>query len=249
MSNEETGTEVATSTGSNFAVTKMEPKDLADVIKENIGAELNIFDLEKLKIPSSGGTHWSISTLQGDEMVKHVDGVLIYFQDIRGYWKDNFEDNPGQPPTCSSTDCLNGEGDPGGDCQKCAFAQFGSAEKGDGQACTQSRRMFMLTEGSLLPIMLTIPPTSLKNARKYFIKLAGYNVPFHSVLTRVKLTTDKSSTGVEYSKVEFETVGQLGKDEHEKVCAYRDSMNGALGAIPIDYQDMQDSDESQPERS
>jgi hypothetical protein len=247
--NDKSSKEVAVTDGANFAVCTVDPAVLTEVITENVGPDLNIFDLDKLIIPSSGGTFWAISTLQGDKMVDHIDGILIYFQDVRGYWATSFEDNPGQPPACSSTDCRQGEGTPGGDCLKCPLAEFGSANKGEGQACTQSRRLFLLTEGSLLPVMIVCPPTSLKNARKYFIKLAGFNVPYHGVITRLKLSKDKNTGGVEFSKVEFETISPIKEAPHAKIQSYRDMINGALGAIPIDSSDFEDVSEKDVDRS
>lgn len=230
----EKSTEVAVTAASKFAVVNSDPKQLQDTIKENIGGELNVFDLEKLKIPAGGGTHWTIGTLEGDKMEKEVDGILIFFQDTRGYWETSYDENPGQPPTCSAQGTLVGTGTPGGDCTKCPLAEFGSADKGEGQACSQGRRMFLLTEGALLPTMVTCPPTSLKNVRRYFMKLASHNVPYYTVLTRLKLSKDKNSSGVEYSKVEFETIGQLTPAEVERVQSYRQNINPALGDIPID---------------
>ena len=230
----EQGNQVAVSNGSGYAVVTVDKDELAEIIRENVGVDLNIFDLDRLKIPAAGGTHWTVSTLQGDEMVKHIDGILIQFYDVRGYWASDYEDNPGQPPDCHSHDCVTGVGNPGGDCLKCPLAQFESADKGGGQACTNSRRLFLITEGSLLPVMITCPPTSLKNARRYCIKLAGFNVPYYSVITRLKLSQDKNADGVPYSKVEFETVGQLGPEELIKIKEFRAMIVGGLSSIPID---------------
>lgn len=236
----------------NFSVITAEDQFLKEVVQENIGGELDIFDLDRVKVPSGGGLQWKVSTLDGEEHVSHIDGIIIYFENIRAYWKQDYEDSEGNsPPDCAArggTGAMEGQGDPGGSCDQCSLAKFGSADKGEGQACSAGRRVFILTENLLLPIMITCPPTSLKGARQFFMRLSSHGVPYFGVLSRLKLIGDKNSKGKEYSKIEFESIGRLSPEELERIRKYRDAITPALGNVAIDSTDYSEVEVSEEEK-
>lgn len=140
-------------------------------------------------------------------------GVVVHKQKIRGLW------NKDDVLVCSSLDCITGterdvEGKPivtGTDatgnpiykkraCSSCPWNEWGSAvdEAGNrrkGKACKEQRRIYMMVPGYKLPIVLSLPPTSLTPWDDYCSALATAG---KSELKRqVILTLSKAGSGKE----------------------------------------------------
>lgn len=99
---------------------------------------------------------------------RSLEGIILKSQIIRGYWKPN---NP--KPVCVSRDGIIGVDAAGKahECARCKYDQWGSAvkldengqpTKGKGKACKEMRRLLFLEDGTDLPIIINIPPSSLK---------------------------------------------------------------------------------------
>jgi hypothetical protein len=142
---------------------------IAAVVTQNYGADgLSDRELQKITVPGGSG-HKTIS-VEGDEgatSVSSIDFIILDQRLTRQYWKE--EKKPGEniPPDCFSLDSITGIGNPGGNCIKCPLAQFGTAKKGTGrgQACRQTRNLYILRAGEGAPVfpeILRIPPTSHK---------------------------------------------------------------------------------------
>ena len=213
----------------NYAIMEFEPEGIHEIIGDNLGnGGISPSDLLRTKVPSGeSSAMWSIPSPDGeDEAVKTLDGVIVYWQDVRAYWKESFSGG-GTPPDCSSNDCLAGTGDIGEgigtrECAACPMAQFGSAvkqngEAGNGQACRQMRLLFVLRETDLLPIVVACPPTSLKPMRQYFLQLASRRSPYHGVVTSLSLEKTKSGDGISFYLVKPKMIGRLSDDEHARV--------------------------------
>jgi hypothetical protein len=144
-----------------------------------------------------------------------VVGIVIATQHTRAYWKESFDETGGgTPPDCVSEDGETGIGAPGGECAGCPLAQFGSAEKGSGKACSEKRLVFMALPDEILPVCFKAPPTSLKNAKSYLMGLTSRGKKLYEVLTAITLEKDKSkSQGITYSKMVFRKVGDVRNKE------------------------------------
>lgn len=219
--------------GLNFLILSPEVDDVHEIVTANLGAVGldSPSSLERVKIPTGGGTKWSVPRLEeGEEdLVDEIVGVIVAWQDVRVFWADDFS-GPGTPPDCFSDDCVRGQGDPGGACQTCPNSDFNTAKggKGRGQACKQIRRLFILREEDALPIIIACPPSSIGNIRKYLTRLAGKMVRFCGVVTSFKLERDKNADGIEYSKVVPTMVEKLPKEMTKKFQQYGNSITPAV---------------------
>ena len=204
---------------------------MADLVAENLGGmeDVNAFDLEAIKIPTAGGIQWQ---MPDGSTAKTVRGVIVAWSNCRAYWADEF--SGAEPPSCSSGDGVSGIGDPGGKCSLCPFAQFGSAAKGAGQACKAMRRLLIQVHGHALPQMMTLPPTSLKACRKYFVHLVSSNRPFYAVETEFGLEAAQSADGIKYAVATFTDVRPLGEDELAQVQALAAQLKPLLRHAPIE---------------
>lgn len=206
--------------GPQFAI--MKPgTNITEVIRENLGGEtIDLSDLDRVKVPGSGGTTWTIPSIDGDIDAKAIEGIIIETQLTRVYWKTEFGDGGTSPPDCYSSDAITGIGDPGGDCVTCPYAQFKSDAKGRGQACSQRRLIFMVRENNLLPMVISAPPGSLGNAKKYLTGLSNNSYFKHHVLTRLTLEKDKNEDGIAFARIVFTKADELAEEQKAAIDKY-----------------------------
>ncbi len=208
-----------------FALSRLDAAQAAEIVTQNVGPHgFDQFDLERIKIPGGGGLAWELPTLDGEpDVAKVFEGIIIGFMDCRRYWEASFDETGGGvPPDCYSDDGFTGFGNPGGKCEQCPLAKFGSAVKpdgapGKGQRCGQIRLIFVLRRDELIPTVLSLAPTSLKNAKSYFLKLAARLTPYYGVITRFSLEADQSSDGHKYSKCRMAMALKLNEDQTAQV--------------------------------
>lgn len=228
-----------------YRIASVEPARLVALIDANIAGGISAFDLTRIKVPAGGGITWMVPSLDGpEESARSIDGVIVAWSDQRAYWRETFS-GAGAPPDCASRDSKTGVGDPGGPCHKCAFAQFGSAppkpgktEAGRGQACKQMRLLFIIRPGDMLPIVVAVPPTSIKAMRDYFMKLAGAGIMYHEVVTSLRLAQDKNADGIQYSLVEPRMAARLSDVEASRVKMYSDSLQGVFKTVDLTADDV-----------
>lgn len=205
---------------STFKALSVPAQQLTGFLRENLGDQgLRPTDLDKVKVPSGGGSTWEVPTLQGNKPYQVLEGIILHFKDVRAYWKE--KDGGNKPPDCSSPDGKHGVGDPGGDCAKCPFAQFGSAtddggNPSGGQACKAVRLLLFLREDDMIPFLVPLPPTSLQNAKKYFLRLVANGYPYYSVTTQLRLEPAKNPKGKPYSKATLNMGRELKPEEFDK---------------------------------
>ena len=219
---------------SPFVIFRTELAEIHEAIEANVGdAGLTAGDFERIKVPAGGGIAWSVQGLDGEEMVKELSGIIIAWRDTRAYWSVSMEESDGSmPPDCYSMDARTGTGKPGGDCHKCPLAQFGSDPKSDGQACKLIRQLFLIREDNLLPEIVNLPPSSVKPARQYFLRLASKGVPCYSVITRIALEKAKNGQGIVYSKAALTSGGRLTPEQAQRTKQYATMIDPFLKSTP-----------------
>lgn len=216
--------------------------NIVEIVEENLGSEgVSSYDLDRVKIPAGGATAFEVPTLEGEESVKEIEGIIIFWKTARAYWPEKFN-GENNPPQCSSVDGEVGQGTPGGYCSKCPLAQFGSAENGKGQACKQMRQLFIVRENDILPLVLTLPPTSIKPAKQYFMRLASKGIKYTHAVTRITLEKAKSGEGITYSKAAFALVKQLEPAVCTKIDAFVESIRPMLETVTIENGETPDWD-------
>jgi hypothetical protein len=205
-----------------------------DELKENLGNRpIGPGDLERVSVPAGKGTKWEVIGADGEpESLADLTGICVYFKDVRSFWKDEYT-GKGGPPDCKSLDTITGIGIPGGSCHTCPKASFGSG-KNDSQACKAQRLLYLMREGQLLPLVVTIPPTSLGPMAKWFISLLSRNMVYNRVVMSLKIEKVNNKGGIEYSKVKPSIVSKLDEDTAAKVKAYAKGLQSVMeGAAAI----------------
>lgn len=232
----------------NYALTVHGAENVLDILRENVAEGLTQQSLERIKVPSGGAEVWEvINPLTGKkEYEPEIEGVILAHVKQRVYWRENYEDSNGAPPDCSSPDSHIGRGDPGGRCMQCPLSQFGTARKGDkilrGQACQQRYVLFLLRPGSLLPTVVSAPPTSIRQVEGYMLRLAGAAKRHYGVVTLLGLEGDKNKDGTAFAKILPRFGKELTPEEMRQIEPIKEMIKRAT-ATTVDVDNFERVDE------
>jgi hypothetical protein len=191
--------------------------DIGALIREELDGLTLSF--EKVKIPSGGGLCFEVPGEDGEpESVKEFSAVIL-LQHPLNCWYESKYTGGNQPPDCASLDGKTGIRRSTGavcDCATCQLNLFGSAENG-GKACQNRRRIYLLREGELFPMLLSLPTGSLQEFTRYLVKLLSKGYKSNAVVTRFSLQKATNKGGIAYSQAKFAVDRALAPEEHEQV--------------------------------
>ena len=218
---------------------------ITTMLKEGLAGEtLSIADLDRIKIPTGGGTAWSYSQKGEDIVGKTIEGVIVHHQMTRVYWAAPYGSGAElSPPDCFSADAITGKGDPGGDCSVCPMAEWGSKNGQRGQACQARRLLFILLEGELLPRIISVSPGSLTVAKKYILSLVREGLTHTRVVTSIGLVKTKNAGGIDYSQLTFKMAGVLTAEVASRARVYGDQLRVVMQRVSGDDMVTQNTDE------
>jgi hypothetical protein len=210
------------------------------------GERVSVFDLPRTRVPPGGGLEWEID----GERIPEIVGVIVHRHPVRVYWPTPVPQK-GTPPSCYSLDLLMGHGEPGGSCQDCPYAQWGSAVGPDGkpragQACKVVNRLFIMRPGEALPLFLPLPPTAHRPMERYLLRLASRGLRLWEVVTGISLQRTQSREGLTYSEPVFRISALLAERTRELVRALRHDLISLLEGRPTEAEAEIVADESEP---
>lgn len=228
-----------------FALAVTDLSELREVMQENMGEGIP-FKFERVKIPSGGNLAWQIPSEDGGKpkISESIEGVVIDHHAINAYWKKKYTGEK-NPPDCASADAITGidqEGRPHS-CLICPMNQFGSAppdEDGNeskGKACKNIRRVYLIREGEIFPVLVALPPGSLENFNDYIRRLTGKVKRLTAVKTKITLDEAVNSGGIKFSKAVFVREGDLNKESAKSMAELAKYMKPFLRQIGITEDD------------
>lgn len=228
---------------------------MTELIAENFdGVKITPNDLEVIKVPSGGQLAFEIQENGEPVYVKEFAGIIVNIRTARTMWlkalNDKDRGSANTPPDCFSPDGISGRGDPGGLCSKCELSKFGSADVGEGQKCKEMRLIGILRPGALLPSIVRIPPTSLRNVSEYIRALTQAGHRRIGVVTMFTLKKATSRGGIEYAQVVLATKTEniLDDNELQLVASFADTMKSVIdgfGRSAEHFTDETDTTETQ----
>ena len=223
--------------------------DMADMmlaVQENLGGdEMGVFELPRAKIPAGGGPAWNVDRFGDEDAQKTITGVILMHRLTRSLFLTPMGD--GEPPTCFSDDGLMGSGEPGGVCRDCRLNQFKTASPGGsgteqqwaewaewamdqpdaipilgaGKACSEKRQVFVLPEGDMMPMLISLPASSLRPMMTYLRQLAFvHKLPASHVVTSFALAT-RQMNGNNVSVVKPSVASKLDAEQVAVVSEYK----------------------------
>ena len=221
---------------SHYPVLALEPNVLAESIQENLeGQKIKSHELDQILVPTGKSTKWEVEGIDGVSNVDTIDVIIISKRSERTFWEDPDAEGP---PDCQSSDGKQGHPNKesgascldiiGGACEGCPMNEWGSAAKGGGKACTEKLALLALVEGQMLPVVIKCNTTSLKAAKKFFMRLASFSQPYYTVMTTLGLEQHKKGSN-QWNTVTFTRSRVLTPDEVEKVKSFRGMMTESMG--------------------
>lgn len=189
---------------------------------------------EKIRIPAGGGICYEVpgDDPESPDTVKEFSAVILYHHPLNSYYAEKYTGGS-TPPDCSSLDGKIGVKKETGECQECKncpLAKFGTGENG-GMACKQKRRMYLLREGEILPVIMTLPTGSLAEFTKYVTRLVAKGKHANSVVTKFTLKKAQNSTGIAYSQVTCATERALTPEEMKVISSMTNQVKAIAGNV------------------
>lgn len=212
--------------------TALKDFNLAEALTSELGGMDIAFD--RVSIPAAGGQAFEVpGEMPGEtDMVKDFSGVILFHHPMFTYYRERFSGG-NNAPDCGSYDGITGVGNPGGVCATCPLNQFGSGENG-GKACKNKRRIYVLREGELIPILLVLPTGSMKEFAVYIKRLLAKGKKSNSVVTKFSLKKVTNASGIAYSQAQFAVERVLTAEETPFVQAMSDQVKSFATRIAYD---------------
>lgn len=204
-----------------------------NILQENLqGSKFDFFDLERIVFPKT--LFWSVPDENEEEQpIKEIEGVIVYMRSNRIYYINEYDPNNIIPPDCVSQDGITGAGDPGGECEICPLSKFRPG-KDSAPLCSERKLIMVLKKGEFLPIIINLPPTSLKPIREYFIKTLSLKKDkiFYEVVTGLSLQEHKQNP-----IVKLRYIRNLIESELDFIYQYKERMSHFFAETTVEQTD------------
>lgn len=145
------------------------------------------------------------------------------------FYRDGYEPGQNSPPDCWSSNGIAPDASVvnkvNPTCGNCPMNAWGSRQTDAGKpakACSDSRRTAIVPLNDMDndlyggPMLLRIPPASLKDLKAYGDLLGSYNFPYYAAATRIAFNAEEA-----FPKFEFTALRPLTEDEAAKVIELR----------------------------
>lgn len=154
----------------------------------------------------------------------------------KNYYESEYEEGSTASPDCFSEDgkfpSAEVEAPQAKSCATCPHNAWGSGKAGRGKACQDSRRLAIApSDNPEEPMLLRVPPASLKGLREFGTTLGKRGVSFDAVVTKLRFDPEQSSP-----VLIFKPVGFLDAATYEKVQEIKgdDTVQQITGIIATD---------------
>lgn len=126
------------------------------------------------------------------------------------FYASGYTDGSKEKPTCFSNDGV--APDPQSvekqakKCMTCPHNEWGSGTNGKGKACSDSLRMAISKPDELNdPMLLRVPPASLKGITEYAAMLSRKGAPMEGVVTKIKFDPTEATPKLQFSPVRWQS--------------------------------------------
>ena len=118
------------------------------------------------------------------------------------------------------------------ECKDCPNNKFGSGENGS-KACRQKRRIYILRENEVLPIIMSLPTGSLADFSKYVMRLLSKGKKSNAVVTKFTLKKAQNAGGISYSQVVCAADRDLTAAEQVSIDAISEQAKRFAGKVDL----------------
>ena len=170
--------------GGGFPVLHIKGKEFS-VTRDGVRTQLQLPDADGELVPA---TYVDLVLLKANANLSKVYYVKGYEEGAANAKPDCFSNDGVRPDAAAATPQSKA-------CASCPHNVFGTGAGGKGKACSDSRRVAVAASGTPNePMLLRVPPASLKNLAEYARLLGEKGIPeMHCVVTRLKFESGESS--------------------------------------------------------
>lgn len=194
------------------AALAIKPNVNADLVERLQEAKESLESFTDLKLPLIRFKE-GFTFADGEEPLDEFEGVILYTKETNVYYANRYKQGSAVPPDCFSSDgkvpTVPKPQHP--NCKDCKHNQFGSSREGDGKACKNTRPVYVLTEGAVIPRVLRVPPTSIGLVKQYILKIATDYGSYLGVKTKF-LAYKKTDSQTHYN-IQLSFAGKLSAQE------------------------------------
>jgi hypothetical protein len=259
-------TELATIPESEFLAVRGEDNAVAEALEAN-QEELSVRDLIRVRVPAADSGQWSIKDPANVRTAKEIVGALVVYRKGGVLWPTEGEAIKGSRPVIVTNDLRTGQlvsddfGDldeaelqkariedgPNGellyDWLELSYNKWGSSGKGRGKRCKERRILGILEPESMYPLIVTVPPASLRNVTDWIKGMSLNGIPHFRLVCALGLEEVTNDAGQEFCKVVPRTERILSEEEGSFLRErFTNPLNSAL-AEQFSWLDENDSDE------
>lgn len=231
-----------------FPVLAYDQQELTELLNDNLGGMMP--RLTRISWPTGGALSFKVQTDEGDKQMSTLTGLVVHHIPNRLFWEESFEESGGgQIPDCSSGDGITGIGTPRHEgagiehpaltlnpenqgpfsCAQCPLSKF---RNGDRPLCRETHPIFLIPrsespdEVNLLPIVVSVPPSSLTVWSIFSGQLLARGISFRRAIVEIGLEVDKGGPrgNIDYSKMKVRRVGLLTPEEYSFMREYATSL-------------------------
>lgn len=197
---------------------------------------LQMMSFQRVKIPAGGQLQFEIPTEDPDnpDYARTLEGVILYNHAACTLWPEGSEYDEDTKPLCSSVDGKTGIGEPGGACATCPMNEYGSARDGGrGKACKNMRDIYLLRSGEYMPLLISLPPTSIKPFKEFLNRAFVYRRrATYGSLVQISLKKENNGSN-DYSVATFRLVRDFQGEELSQIRAYANGFKEQIKLINI----------------
>lgn len=171
----------------------------------------------RIKMGSGGMRAFSVHEIgeEAPDVATSITCAIIHSHDCNAYWSRPMEESgDDKAPDCVSSDGIEGVRRDSGEiiaCNTCPCNKYGSDPRGgNGKACKNMRRLYLMRETDQFPMIMDLPPTALYAFADYRVNIGiKKRQKMLNVLTRITLAQKKNKSAIEYNVPVFTPVGVL----------------------------------------
>jgi hypothetical protein len=191
--------------------------------------------LDKISFPASGSTTFFAPSEDSDELeeISEFSAVILFHHTLRTHYKGAYTGEK-SPPDCMSLDGETGEGDPGGVCRTCPMNQWDTGPNG-AKACKVRRRVFILREGEIFPMLLSLPTGSLRELTRYLKRMMTKGRKSNSVVTHFSIRKAANTKGAPFPQAAFRIERLLTPEEIKPIEQMSEQMKAYSQQIGFEY--------------
>lgn len=170
--------------GGGFPVLHIKGKEFS-VTRDGVRTQLQLPDADGELVPA---TYVDLVLLKANANLSKVYYAKGYEEGAANAKPDCFSNDGVRPDAAAATPQSKA-------CASCPHNVFGTGAGGKGKACSDSRRVAVAASGTPNePMLLRVPPASLKSLAEYARLLGEKGIPeMHCVVTRLKFESGESS--------------------------------------------------------